>query len=159
MPDGGLVATYADITTRVAADLALKRVNETLEQRVKSRTAELTQVNKELAQAQILAEEANLGKTRFLAAAGHDILQPLNAARLYCALADRAGRQGRHGGCRRQHRILAGMVETILGAVLDISRLDAGAMKPCRDGVQARRAAAPDRHRFHADGRAKRSSS
>jgi signal transduction histidine kinase len=57
------------------------------------RTAELTRVNEELAQAQMLAEEANLGKTRFLAAVGHDILQPLNAARLYCAsLIEKAAR-------------------------------------------------------------------
>jgi PAS domain-containing protein len=82
MPDGGMVATYADISGRVEQDLALKRANESLEQRVKTRTVELTRVNEELAQAQMLAEEANLGKTRFLAAAGHDILQPLNAARL-----------------------------------------------------------------------------
>ena len=41
----------------------------------------------------MLAEEANLGKTRFLAAAGHDILQPLNAARLYCSsLIEKAGK-------------------------------------------------------------------
>ncbi|TIQ34002.1 MAG: hybrid sensor histidine kinase/response regulator, partial [Mesorhizobium sp.] len=85
MPDGGIVATYADISGRVEQDLALKRANESLEQRVKDRTVELTRVNEELAQAQMLAEEANLGKTRFLAAAGHDILQPLNAARLYCS--------------------------------------------------------------------------
>jgi signal transduction histidine kinase len=92
MPGGGIVATYTDITARVEADLALKRANETLEQRVASRTAELMRVNEELAQAQMLAEEANLGKTRFLAAAGHDILQPLNAARLYCSsLLERAG--------------------------------------------------------------------
>ena len=130
MPDGGLVATYADITTRVAADLALKRVNETLEQRVKSRTAELTQVNEELAQAQMLAEEANLGKTRFLAAAGHDILQPLNAARLYCAsLIERAGKGDTADAAASIESSLE-LVETILGAVLDISRLDAGAMKP-----------------------------
>ena len=130
MPDGGLVATYADITTRVAADLALKRVNETLEQRVKSRTAELTQVNEELAQAQMLAEEANLGKTRFLAAAGHDILQPLNAARLYCAsLIERAGKGDTADAAASIESSLES-VETILGAVLDISRLDAGAMKP-----------------------------
>ena len=62
MPDGGVVATYTDITSRVAADLALKRVNETLEQRVRHRTAELTRVNEELAQAQTIAEEANLAK-------------------------------------------------------------------------------------------------
>ena len=40
MPDGGIVATYTDITARVEADLALKRVNETLEQRVRHRTAD-----------------------------------------------------------------------------------------------------------------------
>ncbi|ODT08929.1 MAG: hybrid sensor histidine kinase/response regulator [Mesorhizobium sp. SCN 65-20] len=130
MPDGGIVATYTDISARVAADLALKRANESLEQRVKSRTAELTRVNEELAQAQMLAEEANLGKTRFLAAAGHDILQPLNAARLYCSsLIEKAGK-GNAGQAARNIESSLESVETILGAVLDISRLDAGAMKP-----------------------------
>ena len=130
MPDGGIVATYADITARVAADLALKRANESLEQRVRLRTVELTRVNEELAQAQMVAEEANLGKTRFLAGAGHDILQPLNAARLYCAsLIERAGK-GATGEAARNIESSLESVETILGAVLDISRLDAGAMKP-----------------------------
>ena len=78
----------------------------------------------------MLAEEANLGKTRFLAAAGHDILQPLNAARLYCAsLIERAG-EGRRGDAAASIESSLESVETILGAVLDISRLDAGAMKP-----------------------------
>jgi Na+/proline symporter/CheY-like chemotaxis protein/two-component sensor histidine kinase len=130
MPDGGIVATYADISASVEADLALKRANETLEQRVRRRTAELTRVNEELAQAQALAEEANLGKTRFLAAAGHDILQPLNAARLYCAsLIEKAG-TGQSGQAAVNIESALESVETILGAVLDISRLDAGAMKP-----------------------------
>jgi Na+/proline symporter/signal transduction histidine kinase len=130
MPDGGIVATYADISARVKSDLALKSANESLEQRVRSRTAELTRVNEELAQAQMLAEEANLGKTRFLAAAGHDILQPLNAARLYCAsLIEQAGR-GAPGEAAANIESSLESVETILGAVLDISRLDAGAMKP-----------------------------
>ena len=130
MPDGGIVATYADISARVEADLALKRANESLEQRVERRTAELTRVNEELAQAQMLAEEANLGKTRFLAAAGHDILQPLNAARLYCSsLIEKAGK-GATGEAASNIESSLESVETILGAVLDISRLDAGAMKP-----------------------------
>ena len=130
MPDGGIVATYTDISARVAADLALKRANESLEQRVQQRTAELTRVNEELAQAQMFAEEANLGKTRFLAAAGHDILQPLNAARLYCAsLIEKAGKGAASEAALNIESSLES-VETILGAVLDISRLDAGAMKP-----------------------------
>jgi Na+/proline symporter/signal transduction histidine kinase len=130
MPDGGIVATYADITQRVEADLALKRINETLENRVARRTMELTRVNEELAQAQMLAEEANLGKTRFLAATGHDILQPLNAARLYCAsLAESVG-EGPVGDAVANIESSLDSVETILGAVLDISRLDTGAMRP-----------------------------
>lgn len=130
MPDGGIVATYTDITARVQADLALKRVNETLEQRVVSRTAELTRVNEELAMAQMLAEEANLGKTRFLAAAGHDILQPLNAARLYCSALLETVEKGKVGDAVGNIESSLESVETILGAVLDISRLDTGAMKP-----------------------------
>jgi Na+/proline symporter/signal transduction histidine kinase/CheY-like chemotaxis protein len=130
MPDGGLVASYTDITARMEADLALKRVNETLEQRVASRTAELTRVNEELALAQMLAEEANLSKTRFLAAAGHDILQPLNAARLYCAaLLEKVGRDETGRAVANIESSLES-VESILGAVLDISRLDTGALKP-----------------------------
>jgi signal transduction histidine kinase/CheY-like chemotaxis protein len=130
MPDGGIVATYADITRRVQADIALKRANETLEQRVVNRTAELMLVNDELAQAQKIAEEANLSKTRFLAAVGHDILQPLNAARLYCSsLIEKAGK-GPAGDAAVNIESSLESVENILGAVLDISRLDAGAMKP-----------------------------
>lgn len=130
MPDGGMVVTYTDVTARVEADLALKRINETLEQRVASRTAELVRVNEELAQAQMLAEEANLGKTRFLAAAGHDILQPLNAARLYCSsFMEAAESRAIQDGLANIESSLES-VETILGAVLDISRLDAGELKP-----------------------------
>lgn len=130
MPDGGIVATYADITARVQADLALKRANENLEQRVSERTAELVRVNGELAQAQQLAEEANLGKTRFLAGAGHDILQPLNAARLYCSALLEKSRQGDVRQAANNIDSSLESVETILSAVLDISRLDTGALKP-----------------------------
>ncbi len=130
MPDNGIVATLTDITERVAADRALKQANETLEQRVDERTAELTRVNHELAKARAEAEEANIGKTRFFAAAGHDILQPLNAARLYSsALVERLGSSDNSTLVRNIDSALES-VETILGAVLDISRLDTGAMKP-----------------------------
>jgi Na+/proline symporter/signal transduction histidine kinase/ActR/RegA family two-component response regulator len=132
MPDGGIVVTYTDITGRVEADEALQRAKESLEHRVVARTAELTKVNRELARAQALAEEANLGKTRFLAAAGHDISQPLNAARLYTSsLVERTAAKrsaDRDIAIKIDSSLQA--VENIIGAVLDISRLDAGAMTP-----------------------------
>ncbi|WP_075292363.1 PAS domain-containing hybrid sensor histidine kinase/response regulator [Pararhizobium arenae] len=130
MPDKGIVTTYTDITQRVAADMALKQANETLEARVAERTGELTRVNREVAEARASAEEANIGKTRFFAAAGHDILQPLNAARLYSSsLVERLGDSENSLLVRNIDSSLES-VETILGAVLDISRLDTGAMKP-----------------------------
>lgn len=130
MPDGGIVTTYTDITERVLAEEALARSNETLERRVRERTHELTRVNEELVRAKREADEANIGKTRFLAAAGHDILQPLNAARLYASsLVDRFS-DGENRDLVRNVEASLESVEEIIGAVLDISRLDTGALKP-----------------------------
>lgn len=130
MPDGGLVATYSDITARVESDRSMLKLNEMLEQRVNERTTELRRVNDELVRTQRLAEDANIGKTKFLAAAGHDILQPLNAARLYSSsLNERLGQTGNEAIISNIESSLDA-VESILGAVLEISRLDTGALKP-----------------------------
>ncbi len=129
LPDGGLVTTYTDITDSVEAEEALARANETLERRVRERTEELLRVNTDLARAKAQAEEANASKTRFLAAASHDILQPLNAARLYItALVERDRNAGIPDLAENVDASLDA-VEEILTALLDISRLDAGAMK------------------------------
>jgi Na+/proline symporter/signal transduction histidine kinase len=131
MPDGGLVTTFSDITPSVEAAEALERANETLERRVRERTKELTRLNAELARAKAAAEDANISKTRFLAAASHDILQPLNAARLYVtSLVQR--QTSEPDNSRLVGNIDASLeaVEEIFGALLDISRLDTGAMKP-----------------------------
>ncbi|WP_298813423.1 PAS domain-containing hybrid sensor histidine kinase/response regulator [uncultured Roseibium sp.] len=130
MPDGGIVTTYTDITERVMAEDALARANETLERRVRERTEELTSVNERLVEATHAAEEANIGKTRFLAAAGHDILQPLNAARLYASVLVDKLKDGEDGSLVRNVETALESVEDIIGAVLDISRLDTGALKP-----------------------------
>ena len=133
LPDGGIVTTYTDVTQTVAAEEDLAAANEQLERRVQERTAELERLNGELEKAKIAAENANLSKTRFLAAAGHDVLQPLNAARLYVSslteLAADAGPEERMSLARNVDASLEA-VEEILGALLDISRLDAGATKP-----------------------------
>jgi Na+/proline symporter/CheY-like chemotaxis protein len=130
MPDGGIVTTFTDITASVEAAEALERSNETLERRVHERTEELTRLNAALARAKGEADAANISKTKFLAAASHDILQPLNAARLYVtSLIER--RRG-HEDSRLVDNIDASLeaVEEIIGALIDISRLDTGAMRP-----------------------------
>jgi Na+/proline symporter/signal transduction histidine kinase/CheY-like chemotaxis protein len=130
MPDGGLVITFTDVTPSFEAAEALERANATLEKRVRDRTEELTRLNSELALAKSAAEDANISKTRFLAAASHDILQPLNAARLY--VTSLVERQKPAEESRLVENIDDSLeaIEEILGALLDISRLDAGAMTP-----------------------------
>jgi Na+/proline symporter/signal transduction histidine kinase len=123
MPDGGLVSTFTDVTETVIAEKAL-------EARVNERTRELTHLNQELARAKAEADSANYSKTRFLAAASHDILQPLNAARLYVSsLVERS-----EGGPSQElvSNVDASLqsVEEIFSVLLDISRLDAGALTP-----------------------------
>jgi Na+/proline symporter/signal transduction histidine kinase/ActR/RegA family two-component response regulator len=130
MPDGGFVATYSDVTEAVRAAGELERANETLERRVRERTEELVRLNAELARAKGEADEANLGKTRFLAAAGHDILQPLNAARLYASALVERGGDGEAARLAANVDTSLDAVEEIIGALLDISRLDAGALRP-----------------------------
>ncbi len=130
MPQGGIVTTYSDLTERVEAAEELARVNETLERRVQERTAELTEVNQALAIAKRKADEANLDKTRFLAAASHDVLQPLNAARLYAT--SLVERQTAESEAKLARNIDASLeaVEEILNVLIEISRLDAGRLEP-----------------------------
>ena len=130
MPDEGIVTTFTDITPSVRAAEELARANESLERRVQERTEQLTRLNNELTRAKAEAEQANVSKTRFLAAASHDILQPLNAARLY--VSSLIERQASSNDTQLVENLDASLdsVEEILGALLDISRLDSGAMKP-----------------------------
>ncbi|HUO53335.1 MAG TPA: PAS domain-containing hybrid sensor histidine kinase/response regulator [Rhodoblastus sp.] len=133
MPDGGLVVTYTDVTEQFAAEQALESANETLERRVRERTEELMRLNDELARAKAEADRANMSKTRFLAAAGHDILQPLNAARLYAATMIQRAASGappaESAALARNVDSALEAVEDIFSALLEMSRLDAGAMK------------------------------
>ena len=138
LPDGGLVISFADVSARIVAEAELATVNLSLEGRVEERTAALIQVNSELEVARAKADAANRDKTRFLAAASHDLLQPLNAARLYTStLVERAGGTGLDD---LAHSIEASLtaVEEIMSALLDISRIDAGALKPAAVPFQVR---------------------
>lgn len=130
LPAGDIVISLEDVTDREQAEAELARINLSLEHRVEDRTAALSRLNAELEQARAKADAANRDKTRFLAAASHDLLQPLNAARLYTStLIDRA-----HGtdlaDLAQSIDASLNAVEEIMSALLDISRIDSGALKP-----------------------------
>ncbi|RCS31720.1 response regulator [Rhodanobacter denitrificans] len=131
LPGGGYVTTYTDVTAYKHAEQALIEVNETLEQRVEQRTAELSEALAATAQARRAAETANISKTRFLAAASHDLLQPLNAARLFTsALRQHSGLDTEASGLAERIDASFRAAEDLLDALLDISRLDAGSYHP-----------------------------
>ena len=76
MPDRGFVISCTDVSAEREAAQKLYELNEILEQRVMERTLELED-------ALSAAERANASKSRFVAAASHDLLQPLSAAKLF----------------------------------------------------------------------------
>ena len=131
--NGGLFFTYSDATAQAKSEEQNEAERQWLERRVRERTEELECLNLELAQAKAEAEDANISKTRFLAAASHDLLQPLNAARLYAtSLCERL----RHSDDLEETKRLAAnvdnsleAVEDILAALLEITQLDAGATR------------------------------
>jgi len=122
MPGGGYVQSFTDIT-------AEKEAQADLEARVAARTQDLARSNHMLGEARAIAETATRDKTRFLAAASHDLLQPLHAARLFCAALaeDRAPHQAE---LVRAIDGAIGSADTLLRALLDVSRLDAGGVVP-----------------------------
>jgi signal transduction histidine kinase len=144
MERGGQVIGFTDVTDVQRAQASLRETADTLERRVSERTAELVEVNRRLEgevterraieaalmDAKTVAEKANLSKTRFLAAASHDLLQPLNAARLFvAALGDRRLALPTRALVSQTSTALDS-VEDLLEALLEISRLDAGAIQP-----------------------------
>jgi signal transduction histidine kinase/CheY-like chemotaxis protein len=123
MPGGGFVATFTDVTAFRRAQAGLLQANETLEQRVVARTADL-----EVAKRQ--AERANDAKSRFLAAIGHDLMQPLHAAQLFT---DALAAQLSASAQREVLAQIGGALDStgdLLTGLLDMSRLEAGGLVP-----------------------------
>ena len=116
-PGGGYVTSYSDIT-------ADRRAEQALEQKVIERTHQLSEANQKL-------EAATLSKTRFLAAASHDLIQPLNAARLFAsALGEEVrGREQLEALVRDLDGSIAS-ADRLIRALLDISKLDGAGMEP-----------------------------
>lgn len=116
-PGGGYVTSYTDIT-------ADRRAEQALEDKVAERTAQLREANAAL-------EAATRSKTRFLAAASHDLIQPLNAARLFAsALGEEVSDQP---PLARLVHDLDGSIasaDRLIRTLLDISKLDGGGITP-----------------------------
>ena len=122
LPDGGFVTSYADITAYKEAARELRTLTGTLENRIDAATRE-----QRLATAE--ARRANRDKTRYVAAAVHDLLQPLNAARLFAGAlrAPLRGDAERALLTRVEHALQA--LDGQLTSMLDLARLDAGGFK------------------------------
>ena len=140
----GFFVLIRDITERRKGAQALQESYQTMEQRVIERTSELTKLNDQLWQeiterkqvegrlleASKHAEQANLSKTKFLAAVSHDLLQPLNAARLFTsALQEKPAVQSERHLIDSVGTSLDD-VESLLSTLVDISKLDAGVIEP-----------------------------
>nr|WP_050772500.1 PAS-domain containing protein [Sagittula stellata] len=131
LPDGGFLVELKDVTLEI-------RATETLEKRVLERTRELTETNARLTQqyeekarveeelrvAKERAEAAVSSKTRFLAAASHDLLQPINAAKLLIATLQTNSAGSVHEPMVDRLKGAFTSIEQLLHALLDISRLD-----------------------------------
>lgn len=142
--DGLVEGFVTDITERKLAQQRLQQLNDELEQRVAARTDELLEANRNLQQqiaqreqveqalrdARDAAQAANRSKDKYLAAASHDLLQPLNAARLLIStLRERDLPDVEQVLVERTHQALEG-AEDLLTDLLDISKLDQAAVKP-----------------------------
>ncbi len=117
IPNGGFVTSYSDITE-------LKNIEQQLEQRVEERTRELEQLTQDL-------KKATEDKTQFLAAASHDLLQPINAARLFAYGIKSPDKEleERVDIARKIDQALCSADNT-LRTLLNISQLDRGSIKP-----------------------------
>lgn len=133
MPEGGFVTTYTDITELVRAQEELYRVNQELEQRVEERTQALSQANTQLQHAKSAAEQAHMSKSKFFAAAGHDLMQPFNAASLFCEMLEqRLARMGQSDDTKLARQIQQSLqsAEELLSMLLEMTKLESGNLKP-----------------------------
>lgn len=144
LPSGGFVTSFTDVTEHIETQQALEDANINLEARIKTRTDEVQEINRELRkeierrrdveqalkQAKAEAEEANASKTRFLALASHDILQPLNAARLYLSAIDKERLDPESQGFVGKVDNALDSTEHLLSTLLAIAKMDQGAMQP-----------------------------
>jgi signal transduction histidine kinase len=83
LPGGGFVMLFSDVTAYKNAERVLKDTNVDLEAIITERTKKLEKTNEDLDAAREKAEQAHIKKSLYLKACSHDLMQPLEAARLF----------------------------------------------------------------------------
>ena len=122
LPGGGFVTSYADITSYKNAARDLRSLADALEKRIADRTRDLDAAKHE-------AEQANRYKSKFVAAAVHDLLQPLNAARVFASLLRQQVQDANALQLARNVEGALSAQDDILNSLLDISRMESGQLQ------------------------------
>ncbi|QGX61368.1 sodium:solute symporter family transporter [Alteromonas mediterranea] len=123
LPGGGYVTTYSDITEYIAIQQQLENSKSELEERVAQRTAELEEAKQQ-------ADKANESKTKFLAAAGHDLMQPFNAATLFASMLSKKTQGSELATLSEGVVNSLDNAQSLLSMLLDMTKLDAGVLIP-----------------------------
>jgi signal transduction histidine kinase len=113
----------------------LERMNAELGQRVAAQNAELRQTLEQMRQARDAAEAADQAKTRFLAAASHDLRQPAHALGLYMATLRAGSLNPEQAELAQRMGASLAALDAMFAELLDVSRMDAGAVVPHWDVV------------------------
>ncbi|MBC55041.1 MAG: sodium:proline symporter [Gammaproteobacteria bacterium] len=127
MPDGGFVTTYTDITDLVTAQNELQQINAELEARVTERTEALSVAKQ-------AAEHAHHSKSKFFAAAGHDLMQPLNAASLFCEMLLKRMKSDDINLAMQIQQSLQN-AEELLTMLLEMTKLESGNLQPHKKDI------------------------
>ena len=131
LPGGGYITCYADITEYIYIQNQLETAKTNLEKRVEQRTYELQVAKND-------AEKANIGKTKFLAATSHDLMQPLNAASLFASMLreklvnNKSGALNQSNEAELANNLVNSLdnAEALLGMLVDITKLENNLIKP-----------------------------
>jgi signal transduction histidine kinase len=122
VPGVGYATSYTDVSAYKRVEDKLRALAESLERRVLERTDDLQRAMAE-------ADRANRSKSKFLAAAVHDLSQPINAARLYVSAIKEEMRNLPAADLAEHAERSFASVEGLFASLMDISRLESGKLK------------------------------
>jgi PAS domain S-box-containing protein len=118
----GLVGVNRDITDRKLAETALRKLNEELEEKVKTRTIDLERARHD-------AEDANHAKSMFLATMSHEIRTPMNGVIGMIDVLHQTSLRGDQVEMVELIRESAFSLLGIINDILDFSKIEAGKLE------------------------------